>query len=98
MNVWVLLKERVPRRPTTDTGATSVMGVYASRDDLLARVERIAKANKQYPMRTVGDNGWIVGPEDDEGFFGPTPVELRAVECAFVSAAHHVEEIREGEG
>lgn len=85
-NVWVLLKERVRSRPTTDTGATSVIGVYASRDDLLARVQRIAKANSQYPMRTVGDNGWVVGPEDDEGFFGHSPVELRAVECRFVPA------------
>ena len=87
MTVWVLLKERVPRHPTTYTGATSVIGVYASRDDLLARVQRIAKANSQYPMRTVGENGWFIGPEDDEPFFGHSPVELRAVECAFYGEA-----------
>lgn len=81
--VWVLLKERLPRQPTTDTGATSVMGVYASRDDLLARVERIAKRNGQYRIRKVGENGWFIGPEGDEGFFGHTPVELHAVECPF---------------
>lgn len=81
--VWVLLKERVPRRANVDTGRTSVMGVYASRDDLLARIERIAKRNGQYPIRSVSDNTWFIGPEEDEGFFGHSPVELRAVECSF---------------
>lgn len=56
------------------------MAVYRCLADLLDRVERIGRANKQYPLRALGDRLWVVGPEGDEGFFGNKPVYLRAVE------------------
>ena len=70
--VWALLK-------VTD-GFTKVHAVYEERGDLLARIERIGKANKQYRLREIRENWWRVGPEDDEdeGFFGNKPVDLRA--------------------
>ena len=76
--VWVLMRERNYSDGTTSTG---VLGVYADRDALDARVARIAAANPQYPMREVGVSGnhWVVGPTEDEGFFGNSPVDLVAV-------------------
>jgi hypothetical protein len=75
---WVLL-----RYESDSNGPSTVMGVYESHDDLLARIERVRKANSQYPLTEIRPNWWTVGPEDDEGFFGNRPVYLKAVEAKF---------------
>lgn len=79
MKVWVLLKGQ--------GDWTTAMAVYADRDDLMARVERIAKANPQYPMERLGADSWRIGPDEDEGFFSNEPVYLRAVYVTFISDA-----------
>lgn len=71
--VHILLKE-------AHDGVTTVHAVYEEREDLEARVSRIAKANSQYEMQTLAPNLWRIGPEEDEGFFGNKPIVLRAVE------------------
>lgn len=74
--VWVLLKE-------TDSHTTA-HAVYTNHLDLLARVERIGKANP-YPLERLGADVWRIGPDEDEGFFGNKPVYLRAVHVAIDS-------------
>lgn len=59
-----------------------VVGLFADRDAVLAKIERIRQANKQYPLVETGPNSWRVGPDCDEGFFGHKPIELRVVEVA----------------
>lgn len=71
--VWILLKE-------TDGGDVTVHAVYSTHDALIARVERIGKANPQYPLERLGADAWRIGPDEDEGFFGNKPVRLRAIE------------------
>lgn len=77
MMIWILLK-------TTEAyggeRTTRVHAAYSTREDLLARVERIAKANAQYRLREVGSDSWVIGPEEDEGFFGHRLVWLDAQE------------------
>lgn len=80
--MWALLKEREMRPGEDHSGPPSILGIYAARDDLVARVGKIAKANGQYPMRQLGDGFWRIGPEEDEGFFGHRPVLLYAREVA----------------
>lgn len=70
--VWVLLKESGDH--------TTVHAVYARHLDLVARVQRIGEANKQYPLERLSADYWRIGPNDDEGFFGNKPVYLRAVQ------------------
>ena len=69
--IWVLLKE--------GTASTAVHAAYSERSELDARVERIGKANTQYPLERLGADYWRIGPNGDEGFFGNEPVYLRAV-------------------
>lgn len=71
-HVWVLLRERGGQERTAHA-------VYDLRDDLLARLRRIAARNSQYPLRSLGENVWEIGPEEDEGFFGNKPVTFYAV-------------------
>jgi hypothetical protein len=75
LKVFVLTKTTLGRGDEEDV--TNVLGVYCTRDDVEARVDRIRQANSQYPMRKAGDNVWFLGPEDDEGFFGHRPITLR---------------------
>ena len=74
-HVHVLVKEQ--------GGGLKVVAVYADKEQLLARIERMARANPQYPMRSIGkyENCWTIGPDEDEGFFGNKPVTLRAYEA-----------------
>lgn len=77
---WVLLKEQ--------SGTTTAHSVYEHFDDLLARVEKIAHANRQYPMVQHGERSWTVGPTEDEGFFGHQPVYLTAVSVPYVEGSN----------
>lgn len=78
--VWVLL-QRFDRSRNPDEAAEpgKVLGVYDDRAELDQRVERIAAANRQYPLRQRGPDAWVIGPDEDEGFFGNRPVLLFAV-------------------
>jgi hypothetical protein len=70
--VWVLMKDEQP------------FAVYDDWNALLRRLDRIAAANPQYPLRTTGSSSWAIGPEDEEeGFFGNRRVHLRAVETPY---------------
>lgn len=79
MNVWVLTRTTISRR-LGEEDHTKVLGVYAEWEPLLARLERIQKANKQYAMVEESPYRWRIGPDpdEDEGFFGNKPVYLRA--------------------
>jgi hypothetical protein len=77
--VWVLTRETLSDHESD----VRVTAVYPSYEALSARVDRIAKANRQYPMRPhryrdQPPMAWTVGPEEDEGLFGNKPVYLRA--------------------
>lgn len=61
-----------------DDTYSKILGVYLDLEDVLNRVERIAKANPKYPMRKVGSSSWTIGPEEDQGFFGDEEVSLDA--------------------
>lgn len=56
-----------------------VVGVYDSFDDLEAKVNHITRVNPQYPMVQLSGTAWRIGPDEDEGFFGYKPMNLRAV-------------------
>jgi hypothetical protein len=75
--VWVLLRQREGSEDTT------VHLVAANRDVLERRLANIEKQNP-YPLRSVGENSWRIGPDEDEGFFGNKAVTLRAVEKKMV--------------
>ena len=55
-----------------------VVGIYSDMEAVEKRVDRMARANKQYPMRRISPTLWEVGPEEDEGFFGNKPVRIMA--------------------
>ena len=75
---FVLLKWTEHRNPQPDD--VSVHAVYHTKEEMDARLERIAEANKQYPMEQIGANLYRMGPTEDEGFFGNSPVWLKVVE------------------
>ena len=77
MECFVLLKCRQMRH--ADPTDVQVHSIHVDEESLLARIEKIANTNKQYPMRKSGPLSWIVGPTEDEGFFGNTPMEFWAV-------------------
>jgi hypothetical protein len=79
--VWVLVRKLDSRNGEYDGDPGGVLGVYPTPEQLDARVGRIARANSQYRLRRLGDDAWIIGPEDDEGFFGNRPLRLYAVEA-----------------
>jgi hypothetical protein len=81
VNVHVLVKIRANQH---DLDEVKVMAVYETVQDLLDRVERIRKANSQYPL-TGSYPSWRIGPEEDEGFFGNQPIHLKAQEVKFYS-------------
>lgn len=62
----------------------SVMGVYLDVSDLNERVKKIASANAIFEMRQLNPSTWVIGPDEDEGFFGHRPVTLRAVESYLI--------------
>ena len=72
---FVLLKWYQGRE--TDATDVTVHSVHLTEQSVMDRVARIATANKQYPMRRIGTDSWVVGPTEDEGFFGNSPVHLR---------------------
>lgn len=75
--VWVLLKWYEGRNMSPDD--VTVHSIHESEQSVLDRIEVIRKANKQYPLRQIGRGlAWRVGPDEDEGFFGNSPVMLRA--------------------
>lgn len=78
---WVLLQQSVPRDTDTEPPHARVLAVYGSFRGVLDRIDKIAQANPQYPMvATAGEPRWLIGPTDDEGFFGNRPVQLWAVQ------------------
>jgi hypothetical protein len=79
--VWVLLRKFDSRHGEDNDDPGKVLGVYATREQVDARVARIGEANPQHPLRRVNDHTWAIGPEDDEGFFGGRPVRLYAIEA-----------------
>jgi hypothetical protein len=84
MECFVLLKCRQMRR--TDPTDVQVHSIHLDEESLLARVEKIRKANSQYRLRQRGPYSWVVGPTSDEGFFGNTPMEFWAVKSKLPSA------------
>ena len=56
-----------------------VVGVYPSAEAVEARIDRVAAANLKYPMRRLGAMQWVIGPPDDEGFFGDRLVNFLAI-------------------
>lgn len=79
--VWVLT--RTIRYD--DDSDTIVVAAYDSYEKVLARIDKIDKANPPYKMTAYGDQGpdggptmWIIGPDHDEGFFGNSPRTFRA--------------------
>lgn len=75
---YALIKEI---EPYSDEGVVqTILGVYVNEDDFMTRLERIERANPQYPLEILSPTLWRVGPQDGEGFFGDRPVYLRKVE------------------
>lgn len=66
--------------------------VHAAYDTRLAaerRIRIIAKKNRPYLLRKLGDNSWVIGPEEDEGIFGDKPVYLRIIETILQGEGAH---------
>ena len=82
---FVLLKWRQGRQ--TDADDVTVHSIHLTEQSVVARVARIAAANSQYPMRKVGAGNWTVGPTEDEGFFGNTPVNLKMIRSKLPDAS-----------
>lgn len=78
--VEVLLKHTESHSGEKDV---KVLGVYATPTGVDDRVGRIAEANAQYPMRVLGPRWWVIGPEEDEGFFGHRLVFLERQDVLF---------------
>ena len=73
--IYALVKTTYNRENEANT---CIMAAYSDRADLDKRVQNIAEANSQYKMTTTSPNSWRVGPDEDEdeGFFGDSPVYL----------------------
>lgn len=79
MIVLLRWRERLDARPDDVT----VHALLADQEALDAKMFRIAKANSQYRLRPIGKEPhrmWRIGPDEDEGFFGNTPMFFKAVE------------------
>lgn len=74
--IHVLVKVTRSQHPGEDD--FKILGAYSTRDGLEAKLKRIERANPQYPLESVGQNSWRIGPSEDEGFFGNKPVYLEA--------------------
>lgn len=75
--VYVLLRQFEPRDTDHEPPEVRVLGVYTTPELVTAKVDRIHKANAQYPLQTlVPGERWRIGPTEDEGFFGNRPVEM----------------------
>lgn len=70
------------------TETTSVHAIYENRADLDARVAHIAQKNEPFRLRPTSPDSWRIGPDgdDDQGFFGHRPVDLRAVTAPYFTA------------
>ena len=73
---WVLVRWIARQDASPDD--IIVVGVYPDMAAVEQRVERMAVANKQYPMRRLSPTLWEIGPQEDEGFFGHKPVRIMA--------------------
>jgi hypothetical protein len=73
---FVLMRWTVRRDATPDD--VVVIGIYPDLAAVEQRVERIANANRQYPLRQISPTLWEIGPDEDEGFFGNRPVRIMA--------------------
>lgn len=88
MSSVFLLTKRTGTVGSPDEAYTTVnLGVYETREDALARVERIKAANTKYPWRQVSPTWWSTGPKYDAGFFGDRPVDILLAEVQFHPAA-----------
>ena len=82
MKVWALLKET----RVTDGYDTHVHSVHPSLDSVHATVHREA-SKRGFRPEPLGRHGtaWRIGPDEDEGFFGRTPI-------CFYASEHELEE------
>lgn len=78
--LFVLLKWT--ERRDADPNDVVVHGVFHSREEVDEKLDRIAAANAQYKLRPTMRAGgkppihYVIGPTEDEGFFGNSPVHL----------------------
>lgn len=83
--IYVLMKHTQIPHPTIDVEPGTPMGAYATEAGLELKLERIAKANPQYPLEQIANNVYRIGPEDYEGFFGDRVIYLYVHEVELFS-------------
>ena len=84
--IYLLMKKRDPspsyEQHPEDQPQASVHAAYTNIEALESRIERIANNpdNRRYQMTGNREQGWRIGPSEDQGFFGQQAMRFWVVE------------------